>query len=410
MCSGIRRLLSSLIHAGAARQLSLALGVVLMAPCWGWTQSGELATLAGKFGQLYREGRYAEAEKTSEEIISLLAKSGAAKDLDVAALNNLGSLAYAQLKYDTAETFYERALQLCEAVAGPGHVDVADVLYNLAGLSVMQGRYERAESLYQRSLKIRQAALGSEDPAAADVLNNLGFLYLRQNKLQLADQALRHALLIWQKHFGSETAPLAAVTLNNLAVVRFRQNGFEEAESLYKQALAIEEKFWGKDHPETTTTLRNLGEFCRAQGRRDEAVRIYQRALAMLEKALGPGDALTRETARRLGELSAKTEDSAPAGADRLGVYQIIMVRTKSEADHLLERIKKGENFDELALAHSLDPTAPERGYFKAKTGDLREELRSRLERLDEGEVSEVFDLNNNWAIVKKIKNSPQQE
>ena len=119
-----------------------------MAPCWGWTQSGELATLAGKFGQLYREGRYAEAEKTSEEIISLLAKSGAAKDLDVAAsLNNLGSLAYAQLKYDTAETFYERALQLCEAVAGPGHVDVADVLYNLAGLSVMQGRYERAESL-----------------------------------------------------------------------------------------------------------------------------------------------------------------------------------------------------------------------------------------------------------------------
>src|SRR5207249_12339134 len=120
----------------------------------------------------------------------------------------------------------------------------------------------------------------------------------------------------------------------------------------------------------------------------------------------GPGDALTRDTARRLGELSG-VEDSAPAGANRLGVYQIIMVRTKSEADHLLERIKKGGNFEELALAHSVDPTAPERGYFKAQIGDLREELRSQLERLDAGQVSTVFELNNQWAIVKKIKSPP---
>jgi len=321
-------------------------------------------------------------------------------------LNNLGSLAYAQGRLDDAETWYQRSLQVHRAVVGDGHLNVADVLYNLAGLYTELEKYERAESFYQQSLKIRQSLLGDEDPLAADVLNNLGILYLRQSKYQPADQALGRAWRIWQKHFGRDTAPFAGITLNNLAVLHARQKRFAEAESLYKQALSVEENFWGKDHPELTTTLLNLARLYQAQDRSEDAAQVFRKAVAMLERTLGRDHPLTTETIKRFGALGGKGtgQDSGLAAADPLGVFQIILVRSRAEADKLLNRIQNGEKFDDLALAYSIDPTAPNGGYFKSKISDLREELRSRLEQLREGQVSMVFEFKNQWAIVKRIQ------
>jgi tetratricopeptide (TPR) repeat protein len=369
--------------------------VVFAAPARGGED--DLVRLAGRFGALYRDGRYAEAEKTAEEVVSLLERRGG-RDADVAAnLNNLGSLAVAERKLDAAEAWYKRALDLYRAAVGPAHPDVADVLSNLAGLAVRQGKLERAEALYQECLKIREKALGADDPSVAEALNNLGFLYLNSRRYETAEQVLRRAALVWQKSFNAETAPLAAVTLNNVGVLRFRQNRPVEAQAAYEAALSLEEKAFGSSHPETARTLENLAELYLASGRKEDGVRSYQRALAILEKALGAGDPRTHRVARRLEEIG-------PDGAARSGLFQIILARTLVEAEALLDRISKGETFDEVARAHSIDPSAPERGYFRAKLPDLREELRRQLEKLAQGQVSGVFECNGAWAIVRKVQ------
>src|SRR5204863_7404851 len=134
-----------------------------------------------------------------------------------------------------------------------------------------------------------------------------------------------------------------------------------------------------------------------ASGRKEDAVRTRRRELAILDKALGVGDPLTHRAARRLEEIG-------PDGAARSGLFQIILARTLAEAEALLARINQGESFDEVARAHPIDPSAPERGYFRANLPDLRAELRRQLEKLAQGQVSGTFEMNGAWAIVRKVQ------
>ena len=122
---------------------------------------------------------------------------------------------------------------------------------------------------------------------------------------------------------------------------------------------------------------------------------IYRQALAILEKKLGAQDPLAIEIRERLSKLSGASE--------KLREYQILMVRTKKEVEELQIRIEAGENFGELATRHSIDPNASNGGIFQATGSELREELRIELDRLKTGQVSSVFPLAGNWAIVKKI-------
>jgi tetratricopeptide (TPR) repeat protein len=138
-----------------------------------------LAKLVEKFGQIYSEGRYADAAKVAADILAYLQSHRGPLDLDLAAnLNNLGSLAYAQGKLDLAEPFYRKALEIYEKVIGPEDNNVGAVLYNLAGLSVEQGKLAEALALYQRCLAVRQRALGTDHPLVAETLNNIGFVHL----------------------------------------------------------------------------------------------------------------------------------------------------------------------------------------------------------------------------------------
>ena len=58
-----------------------------------------LARLVEQFGQVYRQGQYADAAKVSADILGYLQSHRGPLDLDLAAnLNNLGSLAYAHEK------------------------------------------------------------------------------------------------------------------------------------------------------------------------------------------------------------------------------------------------------------------------------------------------------------------------
>jgi len=156
----------------------------------------------------------------------------------------------------------------------------------------------------------------------------------------------------------------------------------------------VEEKAFGRDHPELATTTMSLAALERASGNNDKAMETYRQALAVLEKTVGAQDPLTIETREQLSELSGSVE--------KRGEYGILLVRSKEEAEELRRRIQQGENFAELATRHSIDPNAPNGGYFQARPSELREELRVQLERLEKGQVSEPFPLGGNWAVVKK--------
>ena len=61
---------------------------------------------------------------------------------------------------------------------------------------------------------------------------------------------------------------------------------------------------------------------------------------------------------------------------------RIIVVDSSTKADHLLQRLKAGEDFATLARELSIDPTASDGGYMgRVDPSTLRSELRNALKK-----------------------------
>ena len=81
---------------------------------------------------------------------------------------------------------------------------------------------------------------------------------------------------------------------------------------------------------------------------------------------------------------------------------QIIVVNSAGEAQGILERLKKGEDFAALAKAASTDATASEGGYMgHIEPATLRPELREVLRGLAPGQLTPIIHLPSGYAILK---------
>ncbi|MGA7766379.1 MAG: FG-GAP-like repeat-containing protein [Candidatus Sulfotelmatobacter sp.] len=83
---------------------------------------------------------------------------------------------------------------------------------------------------------------------------------------------------------------------------------------------------------------------------------------------------------------------------------RIIVVDSSSQADRVLQRLKKGEDFAELAKEVSIDPTASDGGYMgRVDPSTLRAEFRDVLKGMVAGEMTSVIHTNSGYAILKVI-------
>ncbi|HYE84675.1 MAG TPA: peptidylprolyl isomerase [Clostridia bacterium] len=84
-----------------------------------------------------------------------------------------------------------------------------------------------------------------------------------------------------------------------------------------------------------------------------------------------------------------------------------ILLDTKEEAEKMLERVKAGENFAELAKQNSIDPSAKENsgdlGYFRQ--GDMVEPFEKAAFALKPGEISEIVQTDFGFHIIKAEDN-----
>jgi peptidyl-prolyl cis-trans isomerase C len=89
-----------------------------------------------------------------------------------------------------------------------------------------------------------------------------------------------------------------------------------------------------------------------------------------------------------------------------------ILVQSPEAADSILGRLDKGENFEDLAKAKSVDPTAQrggDIGYFPR--GQLMTEFENACVRLDVGETSGVVKTKLGYHIIKLTdRRVPQQK
>ena len=84
---------------------------------------------------------------------------------------------------------------------------------------------------------------------------------------------------------------------------------------------------------------------------------------------------------------------------------QVIVVRTMEEAQEVLARVKKGEDFSQLAKEKSTDPTAADGGFMGMfAPGALRAELRDALRGVGAGQISSIAHIPSGYAILKVME------
>jgi tetratricopeptide (TPR) repeat protein len=152
-------------------------------------------------------------------------------------LNNRAVELYKSGRYSEAEPLYKRSLAIQEKVLGPNHPNVATSLNNLAELYHTQGRYADAEPLYKRSLAIREKVLGPNHPTVATSLNDLAELYRAQGRYADAEPLYKRSLEITEKVLGPNH-PDVATSLNNLAKLYYDEGRYADALPIVQRTIA----------------------------------------------------------------------------------------------------------------------------------------------------------------------------
>ncbi len=102
--------------------------------------------------------------------------------------------------------------------------------------------------------------------------------------------------------------------------------------------------------------------------------------------------------------LCAQISPSAPSPSSDEVTLRIIVVGSPEEAQHLLDRLKKGEDFAGLAKAKSIDSTAIDGGLMKnIDISQLRPEMRDALQGLGPGKLSAVFRTPIGYGLLKVV-------
>ncbi|KAL6249467.1 hypothetical protein RBB50_003320 [Rhinocladiella similis] len=195
---------------------------------------------------LEQQGKYQEAEVMNRRALAGREKGLGPDHPDtLTSLNNLALVLEQQGKYQEAEAMNRRALAGREKGLGPDHPDTLTSLNNLAlvlqwrgnlnNLALMlqdQVKYEEAETMYQRALVGYEKVLGPDHASTLRTVNNLSRLYNGQGKLKEAKKMYERAQARYEKVLGPDhTSTL--LTVNNLGELYTDQGKLKEAEKIY---------------------------------------------------------------------------------------------------------------------------------------------------------------------------------
>lgn len=95
---------------------------------------------------------------------------------------------------------------------------------------------------------------------------------------------------------------------------------------------------------------------------------------------------------------------AVPQTSLRQIALQIILVRSRAEANLILQKLQERAPFALLAKRYSVDPSADDGGFIgKTKLSELRPELRAAVVKLREGQCTGIVDTPRGYMILKLL-------
>jgi serine/threonine-protein kinase len=134
-------------------------------------------------------------------------------------------------RYDEAAQTLERALAICQHLYGNAHPTVAELVNELGSVAVKQERFDDAERLFQRMIGTYEAIYHDRNHYQVAVgMANLASVYMNRKQWARAEPLLREALRICIATQGPDhiNTGIAHVKLGRTLL---RQERYQEAEA-----------------------------------------------------------------------------------------------------------------------------------------------------------------------------------
>lgn len=247
------------------------------------------------------QGKYAEGEPFLLEASSLKAGPAATEPDTVRLCDEIAANLKAQRKFERAETYQKRAVQLVEFKSGPASVELIGYLIRLEYMYCDEGKYDRAEPLARRVLSIAGRFKSYDHCLLASHFTDLGNLCWRLKKNQEAISCYSKALAIYKRYDSHDYAAIGHVSCL-LGNMYFLERKVGEAQSLYETATKLKEKAKVKDE-ETMQMLNALGDVYAKQKRPKDAEAAYKEALACQDSLVEPGNISLIDPLMRLANI-----------------------------------------------------------------------------------------------------------
>lgn len=263
--------------------------------------------------KLRREKQYAAALVAATDALKAVEQALGPDHYETAnSLSDLARLYLDQGKYDRAEGYCKRALDIYQRKLGTYHPQIAEALYNLSEVYLRQEKSDLVEPLYKQALLNYEMLYGKNDTRTGIGDFTLGLYYKNQQQYSQALQYLRRALEIFESS-QKPRDPYVAQVLDSLAGVYIDQQRNEQALPLLKRSLAIKERILDPNNLTVAMGLQELASLHRAMGEDAQAMPLLTRSLSILETALGPENLGIVATLEGLARIHIEAREYAKA-------------------------------------------------------------------------------------------------
>lgn len=227
----------------------------------------------------YYLGNIKYAELRFDEALNYYQKANELEPGNSHYLTGLGSVCLIKCKYEEAIEHLKQALSIDRKVYGEEHLFVARDLNNLAVAWDLFGDTNEAIKYYEQSLDINRKVYGEKHLSVARNLINIANAWRGQGNQSYAKELSEQARSIL-KELNMEKSPHMAGCLNDIGASYYYLGNYPKALEFYERALAIYSEVFGEKHPLIATTLDNIGVVwshidCK------KAVEFHKQALSM---------------------------------------------------------------------------------------------------------------------------------
>ncbi|MCZ6834810.1 MAG: serine/threonine-protein kinase [Planctomycetota bacterium] len=203
---------------------------------------------------------------------------------------------------DIAETYLERALELCRRTLGESDRRTRYLMERMAFVYRRTGRSLEAVPLMEQAFEANARQLGEEHPATVSSMDKLALVYRDQGRLDEAESLFLKALELRTRDLGADH-PATLDSMNNLAALYWYQGRLDEALPLLQQTLEDRKRVLGVDHPATFITMSRLANLYRLLRRFDESLALFEPALDLVVQLYGETHPFTIECITNFASL-----------------------------------------------------------------------------------------------------------